>query len=263
MRSLHPAAWVGFLLNCALIYIFFFSLANIDLSQLGEEDRAVFSLLLENIESFRFFFYGAIAAQGVGLGLLASRLPFGLAAAILGALPLVPASLVYLIGCLVTHANNKYIGFSQTPPDYSKARAVFASALVGKMRIASGVAIGASLLAVFIGFPNMATVCFGISLAALFFAVRSRKNPTLAIFDNFFTLTPGVYTSSILIPYSSVRRATLNPDQSIFFEVESPEDARVLPWSLRSVEPQERRRAMEELGAALSANGVQLAQNAD
>jgi hypothetical protein len=88
--------------------------------------------------------------------------------------------------------------------------------------------------------------------------MRARRNHALALYDDYFTLPPGLLAPRILIPYSIVRLATLNDDQSVRFDLDMPKGLARLRWSLRNVAPGYRREALEELGAALSAHGVPL-----
>jgi hypothetical protein len=52
--------------------------------------------------------------------------------------------------------------------------------------------------------------------------------------------------------------ATLCDDESIHFQKKTPDGVVVLVWSLRTVDPKERRNALEELGAALASHDVPL-----
>lgn len=257
---LHPAAWIGFFLNCLVAFLFVSALTGIDLSLFSEEEQAILGLVLEKADAIRMIFFAVLAAQAIALGLLATRSPFGLVLAVLGALLMLPGSLFYLIGCLLTHYRNKLLDFAPAPPIYAQARASFASAYAPKMRIISSVSIAVSFLAIYAGWMNAAAICFGVSLAGLYFAVRTRKLPPLAVFDQYFTLTPGIFATGVLVPYNSVKLATLKPDQSITFQVETEKGARALVWSLQSVIAAERREALEELGKALSSHGVPLEQ---
>lgn len=258
MRLLHPAAWIGFILNCAALYAFFRALGTVDLSQFSQEERALIEMLLQGIESLRFFYYGVLVIQALALGLLATRAPFGLGLAVLGAILMLPGSLLYLIGCILSHFQAKYADFNPAPVGYSDARFIYPSSTSKKMRTTAAVALGLSLMSLFLGWLNFGTICFGLALAALYFAIRSRKNHPLSLHDDYFTLTPGVFAPRILIPYASVRLATLRDDESIHFQVENSKGIMILSWTLRSIEPEFRRSALEELGAALSAHGVPL-----
>ena len=217
-------------------------------------------MVLDRADTIRTIFYAVLAVQAVALGLLASRMPFGLAVACLGALLMLPGSLFYLIGCLLTHYRNKFLDFAPAPPVYTEALQLFPSAFAPKMRIVSSVSVALSFLAIYTGWMNAAAIFFGVSLAGLYFAIRTRKIPPLAIFDQYFTLTPGLFSSSILIPYTSVRLATLRPDESILFQVQMDKGIFLLSWSLNNVAVSERRKALEALGNALSGHGVTLDQ---
>ena len=258
---LHPAAWIGFLLNCLVVYLFLTALAGIDVNVFTEEERHLIGAVMEKGEAIRSILYVILAMQAVAMGLLATRSVLGLPIAVLGALLMLPGSLVYLIGCLLTHYRNKFSDFIPAPKAYGEALFRFSAAFAPIMRIAASVSIALSFLAVYIGWLNAAALCFGVSLAALFFAFRSRTTPPLAIFRDCCTVTPGLFASSVLIPYASIRLATLRPDECILFEVETEQGLRSLPWSLRSVVQSERREALERLGSALSEHGVPLDQS--
>jgi hypothetical protein len=258
--NLHPAAWIGFLLNCLVAYLFLTALAGIDISAFTEEEQYLIGMVMEKGETIRSILYVTLAMQAVALGLLATRSPLGLAVAVLGALLMLPGSLVYLIGCLLTHYRNKFLEFTPALKAYGEALFRFSSASAPIMRITASASIALSFLAVYTGWLNAAALCFGVSLAALFFAFRSRTIPPLAIFEDCFTVTPGLFASSVLIPYAKVSLATLRPDECILFLVETEQGLRSLPWSLRSVLHSERREALERLGSALSEHGVPLDQ---
>lgn len=257
---LHPAAWIGFLLNCLVAFFFMSAIAAIDPSLFSEDEQLMLGVLLEQADSLRVIFYVVLAMQAVALGMLATRVPFGLALACLGSVLMLPGSLLYLIGCLLSHYRNKYLDFTPAPSNYSGALFRFSSAFAPKMRITASVAIALSFLAVLTGWVNAAAVCFGVSIAAFYFAIRTRRMPPLTLFDKHLTLTPGLFASSLLIPYSSIRVATLMPNESIVFTVESEARERPLTWSLLSVAAPERREALEALGKILSENGVTLDQ---
>ena len=256
VRSLHPAAWIGFLLNCFFMYVLFNSLAAIDLSALPDEKRELMSMLSDTLYGFRFFYYGVLAAQAVALVLLAGRMPFGLGLAVGASIFMLPGSLVYLIGCALTHAQNRYPGFERTTPDYSRARFVFHSSAAFRMRTLAAASLGISLLFLFAGWLNLGVIAFGFSLAALYTALRARRFHALALFSDHFSLTPGVFGAPLRIPYESVQLATLHDDESIHFSVRTPQGTSLLVWSLRTVVENERRSALEELGAALNAHNV-------
>lgn len=256
MRSLHPAAWIGFLLNCFFMYVLFSSLASLDLSALPEEDRQVMSLLADTLHGFRYFYYGVLALQAVALVLLAGRIPFGLGLAVLAAIFMLPGSLVYLIGCALTNAQNRYSGFEKASSDYTGARHTFPSANAPKMRTMAAVSLGISFLCLFAGWLNMGVIAFGFSLAALYVALRARRFYALSLHADHFTFTPGLFAAPLRIPYNAVRLASLHDDESIHFTVRLPQGDSLLVWSLKSVVPDAKRSALEELGAVLNAHGV-------
>lgn len=238
------------------MYVLFSSLAVLDLSALSEEDRQVMSLLADTLFGFRYFYYGVLAMQALALVLLAGRIPFALGLAILSAIFMLPGSLVYLIGCALTNAQNRYSGFEKASPEYAGARYTFASANAPKMRVMAAVSLGISFLCLFSGWLNLAVIAFGFSLAALYVALRSRRYHALSLHADHFTLTPGLFAVPLRVPYNAVRLASLHDDESIHFTVQLSQGETLLVWSLRSVVPDSRRSALEELGAALNAHGV-------
>jgi hypothetical protein len=258
MRLLHPAAWIGVIFNCAAMFLVFWAFNTLDASMLAPDERQMIEGLLQELDFLRNFYFGLLAAQAVALGMLAYRVPYGLALALLSGLLMLPGSLLYMVGCALTHYQGKFANFDQAPAGFQDALFVFPAAAARPMRIFTAAALGGSVLAIAMSWMTLGPVLFGVSLAGLYFSIRARKNQALSLHRDYFTLPPALLAPRIRIHYSDVTLATLNDDESIIFDLDGPKGKARLGWSLRNVAPESRRQALEELGAALSAHGVRL-----
>ncbi len=242
-----------------MLYVFFRALTGVDLSLFSPEERQIMDVLLGSLETLRLFYYAVLAMQALALGMLATRVRFGLGLAIVASIIMLPWSLIYLIGCALSHYRGKYAEFTLAPPDAAKQGGrVFSAGAIKKLRFAVFGALAFSFGCLAINWYNVGTIAFGFGLAAFYTAARARKNPALALYQEYFTVTPSLFADSLLIRYDAVRSATLHDNESILLKVENSGAPGSLVWSLRSVETEQRRAALEELGAALSAHSVPL-----
>lgn len=258
MRTIHPAAWVGLLLNFAFSALFFLSFTNLDLSIFEGADRELMEEVVKAVALIHPFYMGMLGTQAISLGLIAGGFGFGLGLACLAGLPMLPGSIIYIIGCAITHYRVKYAAFAEGPADYAGAHFVFRSFTVKKTRILTGALFLSALTCTALGSLDFGTIFLGMALAGLYCMFRARKYYALTLHDDFLTLHPALFAGRILIPYSTVAEAVLNSDQSVHFRLDQPPGKKDIIWNLRSVEPEERRAALEELGAALTAAGVPL-----
>lgn len=258
MRYIHPAAWMGLLLNIGLAYILFSALMNIEVASLPEQERAIMESLLAAVGELRPFYYGLLLVQGIAIGLISARLTFGLWIAFAAAFFMLPGSLVYLIGCTLSHYRVKYAAYETAPPDYAGALYIFPSFAVKRARVFAGVCL--ALFAVFMltGLLDVSLVFLGMGAVGVYCSSRAGKFHPLSIHEDYFSLTPALFAGRLLIPYESVQLATLFDNEVIQFQIETPQGVRVLGWPLRSVDVRARRDALEELGAALAAHHVPL-----
>lgn len=258
MRNVHPAAWIGLLLNILFAYLLYSSLGAIDLAIFAEQDRATVESFLGALEALRPYHLGILALQALALGLMISGLPFGLGLAMFASILTMPGSIVYCIGSLLTHYRVKYAGFEQIVPDASDARIVFKSYAIKRMRLFTMICSTAFFIFAVLGKLDLAATFMFASLAGIVFISRAKKYPALIISSDHCTVTPGLFASGILLPYVQMHSALLNEDETIHFTMQTPQGTATLVWPLNIVEPKERRAAVEELGAALASHGVHL-----
>jgi hypothetical protein len=258
MRHIHPAAWAGLLLNFVLAYVLFSSLADLDLSVLHDQEREFMESIVAVVEEMKPLYYGSLGVQVVSLGLVASGFGFGMALAIISAFFMLPASMFYLVGCALTHFRVKYAAFYKAPAGYMGAHFTFPSSNLKMARVLTGALLLAALAGMLLMSFDVALAFLGMSLGGVYCTVRASKNLALSLHDEYFTVTPALFADRLLVPYDEVRRATLNEDETISFEVEGPAGPARLRFPLRVVRPEERRAALEELAAALNAHGVPL-----
>lgn len=258
MRTIHPAAIIGVLINFALALMLFAALGNFDLSLLRPEDQEAMLAIIEAVYAIRPVYYGLLALQAIALAMIVLRIRFGFALAALTAFFMLPGSLVYIIGCALTFHRINYDGFAIAPPKaYGDALFVYPSAWASKARLGAGVSLLASLCALLAGYHDIAVILFGISLAAFYCALRAARHHALALLRESFVIAPALFAPRLEVAYRNVREAVLLDDK-IFFDVETPKGLARLNWSLRNLEPRERDTAIEELGAALVAHHVPL-----
>jgi len=259
MRMIHPAAWAGLLLNAALAFMLFHALEVMDLSTLEvAQQEAWEELRVLILETVRPFYLTLLLMQAVALFLIVRRAPFALPVAFIGGLLTIPLGFVYLLGSLLTYYRIKYADFAEAPAGYAGARYIFPSFILKKMRIFAGASFAVFVALLLLDSFNLSVSFLALTLVGLYCTLRAGKNHALALYDDSLTLTPGLLAPKLLLPYSNITLATLRENETIQFEVNTPGGSRSLIWPLLTVDPTQRRQAVEELGAALDARGVPL-----
>ena len=259
MRMIHPAAWVGLFLNVALGFAFFQALESMDFSMLeGMQQEAWEELKVVILETVRPFYMALLLIQAVALFLIAFRLPLALPLAFIGGLLTVPVGFVYLLGSLLTHYRMKYIDFPQAPASYAGARHIFPAFVSKKEQTLAGASFVVFAVLLLMGNLNMSATFFALAVISLYCSFRAGKNHALALYDDGLALAPGLLSPTLLLPYSSITLAILHQNETIQFEINTPAGPRSLFWPLLTVAPEQRRDAIEELGAALDARGIPL-----
>lgn len=270
MRFVHPAAWVGLLINLALAVLLYNGLEVMDLSGFEPEDREAWTAFIGfMLGTIRPFHYAMLLGQAAALLLIVLRAPFALPLALFTAALTIPGSFIYVIGALLTYYRFKYAGFASAPLSHPEGGRRFRSASLRKMYIFSTINGAASIILLVMGDLNFSVTFFGLVLVGLYCARRANKNSPLCLYRDSFTVSPGVLTPILHIPYADVETATLRDDKCIEFEIhpggnlafgEQRQEAAAqrLVWSVLTVEPEQRRQAVEELGAALEAHSVPL-----
>lgn len=258
MRFIHPATWAGLLLNFALISMILYALALVNPSSFLENEE-VFSYLIDNLRSLRITYFILLAAQASAIALISINSRLGLPLAVFSSLSMLPFSLLYVLGCFLSQQNVKYAGLTTVPAVYHDAVKVFPSAVVSRIRLATGGTAAACLFFFLAGSDSLTLITFGLALVCLYLNWRARTHHALSLHERYITLVPGIFSPRILIRYSDMREAELFEDQSIHFQVDAPEGAgRTVVWSLTNVEEPYRRTALEELGDVLAEHRIPL-----
>jgi hypothetical protein len=259
MRMIHPAAWVGLLLNAVLAFIFFHALEVMDLATLEAAQREAWGELKTFIlDTVRPLYLMLLLMQTVALVLMVYRAPFALPLAFIGGLLTIPVGFVYLLGSLLTHYQIRYADFVVAPEGHAGAYHIFPAFAVKRMRILTSASFIAFGMLFIMQNLQMAASFLALALVGLYSVLRAGKNHALALYNEGLTLTPGVLAPTLMLPYSNITLATLHENDVIQFEVSTPGGSRSLVWPLHTVAPGQRREAIEELGAALDARGVPL-----
>ena len=254
MRHIHPAAWAGLLLNCMLTLVLFSGLNELSSSDMPRMEEPI----LKALEGLRPIMALLLGLQAVSLGLIASKFKAGIVLAVVGSFFMLPASLIYLIGCLLSHYRSKYAAFQSTTT-LSKTGASFPSASAARLPYLTAGGFALCAFCFTAGLTDLGIIFLGLGLTGIYLSMRARKFHALSLQQSCFIVTPGLMADPLSIPYSSVRDATLSEDESIRFTIDIQKGQPVvLSWSLRRVEKNSRRAALENLGAALAAHYVPL-----
>jgi hypothetical protein len=258
MRMIHPAAWFGLFLNAAFTFLFFQTIQNLDLAAFEGAQQDFWRELQAVMLEMRSVYLAVLLAQAGALFLIVYRVSFAFVVALVSGVLTTPIGFVYLVGSMLTQYQVKYADFTSAPAVYGRARQIVPAFVLKRRRLFTGSSIAAFALFVFMKNFNMAASFFALGLVGMYCAARAGKNHALALHDDGLTLSPGLFAPSLLLPYSSITLATLHENQSIQFDVNTPGGPRSLVWSPFAVAPDQRREAVEELGAALDAHGVPL-----
>ncbi|MDR2489074.1 MAG: hypothetical protein LBD42_06250 [Desulfovibrio sp.] len=257
MRYIHPAVWAGLLLNAALMAMLSMTLSylrSLPPSEISTVDPSLFAAL----ETLQPLMFPLLSIQAAAVGLIASRIKAGIVLAIIAGFFELPASLVYIIGCLLSHYRFKYSVFPSVAA-HDQAQAVFPSAYVSILPYLAlgGFALGA--LCFVTGSRDWGLMAFSLGLAGSYLHSRAKKFYALSLHHTYFTVTPGLFADPLKILYSTVQAATLHADKSIHFTIEAkPGQTLTLFWSLLKVEKKSRQAALESLGTTLAAHYVPL-----
>lgn len=264
MRNIHPAALIGLLLNFILAYLLFAALLGLDVSGLEPADQELFEALSLAVAEVRPIFYALLAAQAVALGLIGAGIGTGLGLAMAAGFFMLPGSLIYLLGCALSYYNVKYAAFRKAPLNYAGAHFLFPGANMIKTRILTMALLLSAGLCLLTGYAtgyntyDMMFIMLGLALAGAYCMARARRQAALGLYDQHLTLCPALFASPILLPYKDIAGAQLRDDGGIVFDLKGGNGPGRLVWQSTAVLPAQRRQALEELGAALTASGVAL-----
>ena len=259
MRMIHPAAWAGLLLNGMLAFLLYHALQNMDLSQMDAASQQAWNEFNQVMfDTVRPVHMTLLLAQAGALLLMVLNVPFALFVAFASASLTIPGSFVYLLGCLLTHYRIKYAEFFTAPPGYAGALFCFPAHALKKMRVFTIASACAFVMLLLMGDYSIAATFFAVALVGLYCVFRAKANNALSLHEDYLTLTLGLFTPRLLIPYEAIQMATLYTNDSIQLDVETAAGRRSVVWPLQSVEPGERLQAVEEMGAALHTHGVPL-----
>ncbi|MDR2076850.1 MAG: hypothetical protein LBP61_08000 [Desulfovibrio sp.] len=258
MRSLQPAALVGFAINCAVILFLFVGMNAMDFSMHPPEVQAIIAAYA-NSSLFYASYLFCLGIQAGGLWLIALRRKAGLVLAVISGLIMLPLSLPYILGSLGSYYSGKFSSLAPAPADLRGAR-IFRPAIKKFLwgLSAAGTAISLALLSTRGAgyFPFLFT--FSASLAAIHLALRRSKLSPLVLSESFFVLSPHLLAARVAVPYAAVRSATLQDDGVLRLKVRSKRGEVTLFWSLAEVSPGERDEALRSLGLALKDHGALL-----
>lgn len=254
MKILHPAAIGGLLLNALIVFLVIMGANSVDPADLGMDSQMFADLM----GALRPILILLLLTQGTALLLLTRGMLLGLIMGCVAGAFMLPIGLVFILGCVLSYYNVKYQDFATPKAGYQGARRVFRSGLAFPFWMASA---GCGLLMLttsYTGFANLSVSFCGFALGLAYLAFRVSALAPLALFQDYFTITPSPVARRIALPYEHMLRATLYDNGGIQFDVQTPRGERSLVWSLNLVRKEERRDALEALGKTLAEHNVPL-----
>ena len=258
MRGIRSQAWVGLLLDAAMVLLMFIGVTYGDFSTQPEPVRQIMEELAES-SSFYVTYTVLIGLEALALPLIALRHPSGLVMAVISGVFLLPVSLLYLIGCFSSYFTNSYAALSPAPEKEAGPGRAFKTA--PRPLLWSFCGLGSILTLLFLsgGGVNPAFILLlSFTIVCGYLTRRISLTPPLALYDAFFVIRPHILAQTVAIPYRQVRSATLLGDETLRLEVQTAQGTLTLHWRLNDVDPQDRRRALEAFGKSLMDHGVPL-----
>ena len=258
MRGIRPQAWIGLLLDALMVLFMFVGVTYGDFSTQPEPVRQIMEELAES-SSFYITYIVLLALEALALPLIAMRHPAGLVMAIISGFFLLPISLLYLMGCFSSYFTNRYAALSPAPGKEAGPGRAFKAAPRPLLWSFCGLGSLLTLLFLSSGGVNPAFVLLlSFTIICSYLIRRVSLAPPLALYDAFFVIRPHILAQTVAIPYKQVQSATLLGDDSLRLEVQTAQGTLTLHWRLNDVDPQDRRRALEEFGKRLVDHGVPL-----
>ncbi|MDR3177202.1 MAG: hypothetical protein LBU06_11820 [Desulfovibrio sp.] len=275
MRNIHPAAWVGLVLNFLMGWLLFAAISLIDLNAFPSPEREALEIFISGVMAARPIFMGLLAGQAVALGLIAAGSRFGLPLSVLVGLLTLPGGVVYMLGCALSTGRVRYADFTPAPSGVQGAFYIFPASAVKKTRVWTAAFLIGMLAAFLFDAYDAGIVFCSLASGAAWCMWRAAKIPVLALYERHFTLAPDFFARPLLISYDSVDEARLLEETAspvpfrflrpegrvqakIRFRVETGKGARDLDWSLERLVQSDQGPALRELGDALALHGARL-----
>jgi hypothetical protein len=260
MRNLHPAAWVGLLFNLAMGWLVFAGVNALDISTLPEPDRATAETFIQAVSAVRPLFFGLLLLQALALALIASGRGYGLIPAALASFLMLPCSLPYMIGSLLSHGRVVYADY-RTVPAAARAQAlfVFRSAYLSKARALTAIFTLATFACyALLHSPDLMLIGAGLAATGAYCMLRAGRHPALSLHDDYFIFSPAFFAPLIAAKYKEIEEARLEDTNAITFRLSTEAGTRALRWHLRNLDRRDKKEAVTELGAALEMHRVPL-----
>lgn len=266
IRTVHPIAWFGLALNCLLAFWMYSRLGSMDISLMSGQEKehweAIIQFMLEGIRPLHIML---LLTQAAALALMLLKVSIALFVACVASLFTMPGSLVYLLGCLLTHYRVKNAGFMVAPPDSggsgdAEGAAVFPSFAVKKMLAFAGLAGALCLVCLAAGNATLALTFLALAVIGGYLAFRAGRRPALSLHASGLALSPGVLSERLALPYADMNQVTLflQPKERLQFDIATPAGPKTFEWPLRTIEPGRRREALDVLADSLRSQGVAL-----
>lgn len=259
MRFIHPATWLGLLINALYLSAVLGSSSFISPEVFSEIVGPEMNVD-EVLKQVRTIVISFMCFQLLSVVVLMFHPRFGFLLAALSGFVMLPLSFVFLLGAFLSYYSMIYSDFATAPPaDLVAERGyVYPNGRVPNM-FKAGVAIFA------LGFVMVALgiVTFGIIFVfaapiILFVATRSKKLNPLQIYPNYIAVQPNVLCRELVIPYEDIRSATIMAGEVLQLNVSSKDGVIPIACPLQNLYLEDRKDAVKLLAELLTDHGVEL-----
>ena len=258
MRFIHPVAWVGFFLNCALAYGFLASMDTVP-PELYEQVVGESVNMQDVLSQVRSIFTIFLLFQALSVVLLRLQPKVGLLLGVLaGLVAVLPVSMVYILGIIFSYYGVIYDGYETAPAEGQgvgheamdwRARRMLFQGLFG---------VGAGVILFGVGAVSIGGFVVIGSLLFSLVALRAQRTSPFGIYDEYLALMPNLFSKRVMLPYTVIRSATLLSDETIQFTVVLKGSLQSFSWSLACIDPAQRKATVQRLAETLTHNGVEL-----
>jgi len=211
MNKISKVVWVGLLVNIAWFGVVWYGMASVQdvYDELSYSDRKFFDIF----SYLKIPFCISIAMQIISLPVLFKLPKVSKALAFIGSLLMLPVSLIFIIGYLISaekHCNNGlavYVAGESNMPDNELNFATSKFAMQGILFIVIGTVL------VFVGVSTgWLVACAGV--VALSNSIRLKKHIMVGLLQDKLIITPGIYSDTCLVPLSDI--TLIKEDKKVF-----------------------------------------------
>ena len=258
MRFIHPVAWVGFFLNCALAYGFLASMDTIP-PELYEQMVGEAVNMQEVLSQVRSIFATFLLFQALSFVLLRIQPKVGLLLGVLaGLVAVLPVSMVFILGVVYSYYAVIYDAYETAPVEQPGMGFVIMDWRPRRMLFQGLIGFGVGVLLLGIGAVSIGGFAVIGSLLYSLVALRVQRTPPFGLYEEYLALVPNLFAKRVMLPYSAIKSATLLSDETIQFTVMLKGSLQSFSWPLASIDPAGRKEIVQRLAETLTRNGVEL-----